>query len=224
MLVRKIVALAGTTLIGMGIEYFRRKRSYSNAQQQANSLGSFVIWGRPDSGKTTFITRLLGNEPGEKKEATDSKTIHKNIELNYLKSGLSIIKEIVDMPGNTDRRYDWLEMVVEKDHAFYLINLVRMSEPEYLTQVRKDIDLTVDELERSGREHKRINFIATHLDQSQWKDLDPANVNNVLNEDKSIRQFRESRRGVKGCLYSVNLLEKSAFQKLMQDIVNDISN
>jgi hypothetical protein len=45
-----------------------------------------------------------------------------------------------------------------------------------------------------------------------------------MNDDVVLRQIREARGGVKGYLYSVNLLDKKDFEKLMQDVVNDISN
>lgn len=221
------IASAVVALIGAGVAYLNKSDSSlvsSDDSSQDKSLKSFVIWGRPDSGKTTFITRLLGNEPTDIKEATDSKKIYKNIPLEYLASGPFFIEEIFDMPGNSDRRTDWLEMVVNKEHVFYLINLSRIGDAAYHAAVKYDIEGTVDALEKSEKQHKRINFIATHLDKSQWKDIDKASVNNEISRDKVIRLFSESRNGVKGCLYSVNLLDKLDFRKLMQDIVNDISN
>lgn len=220
----KIGAALGSVLVSVGINYLVNRRADKSSIQKCKNLGNFVIWGRPDSGKTTFISRLLGKEPPEEKEGTDSIKKYERVSLHFLNDGPFIVNEIADMPGNSDFRDKWLQMVIEKDHVFYLIDLERLSKEEYLTQVRVDVRDTVLALENSEKKDKRINFIATHLDRSQWKDIERSRVNNVMNDDVRIRQIREARGGVKGCLYSVNLMDKKDFEKLMQDVVNDISN
>jgi GTPase SAR1 family protein len=119
------VAVAGA--IGAKLEVMRMnsafKKKTENATPEVKSRGSFVVWGRPDSGKTTFISRLLGKQPPEKKESTDSIKTYKKVPLNFLNGGLFEVDEIADMPGNLDFRDKWLQMVIEKDHVFYLIDL-----------------------------------------------------------------------------------------------------
>lgn len=223
-----VVAVAAAGAMG-AIFGAKRKSSASRAQAENASpevkpLGRFVVWGRPDSGKTTFIFRLLEKEPLQEKVVTDSKERHQKIKLGFLKDGPFMVDEIVDMPGNLDRRADWIERVLEANHAFYLVNLEKLDDSEYLTQVRLDIKETVLALEQADKKNKKINLIATHLDTSLWRDIEKSRVNNVMNEDMRIRQVREARGGVKGEMYSVNLMDKKDFEKLMQDVVNDISN
>ncbi|MEO2278849.1 GTPase [Pseudoalteromonas pernae] len=219
-----LVAVASPVLVRLGSKLWGKEDGIETEGPEPKSLGSFVVWGRPDSGKTTFIYRLRGEEPPVEKEATDSKKKNEEVILDFLNGEPLVIDEIADMPGNQDFRDKWRQMVIEKDHVFYLINLEKLSDVDYLTQVRFDVKDTVLALENSEKIDKRINFIATHLDRSQWKDIERSKVNNVMNDDMVIRQIREARGEVKGYLYSVNLMDKKDFEKLMQDVVNDISN
>ncbi|AXV65920.1 hypothetical protein D0907_11895 [Pseudoalteromonas lipolytica] len=219
-----LAAVASPVLVRLGSKLWRKEVAIKTEGPKAKRLGSFVVWGRPDSGKTTFIYRLRGEEPPVEKEATDSQKKNEEVILDFLNGGPHVISEIADMPGNQDFRDKWLQMVIEKEHVFYLLNLERLSNKNYLTQVRLDVEATVIALESSEKTDKRINFIATHLDKSQWNEIERSRVNNVMNDDMVIRQIREARGDVKGYLYSVNLIDKKDFEKLMQDVVNDISD
>ena len=206
--------------IGVLYSYFNKESNTPDTR--CKSLGSFVIWGRPNTGKTTFIARLRGVEVNaEKKEATTSKKVYKNVEIGNIEGGLFKVSEIVDMPGSMDRLDDWLDQVVSKKHVFYLIDLSRLKERTYLTSVKSDVSCTVKKLNESNKNNKRINIIATHVDLSDWKDIDIADVNNLIQEDVDIRYIFESTKGVSGYVYSSNLIDESSFNKLMQSIVDD---
>lgn len=170
-----IGGLAGTIAGVVGAAY----RHWSSDKRGFKSLGSVVIWGRPNTGKTTFIARLRGEDPNPgHKEATTSKKKYTEILLTDLDGGPFRIEEIVDMPGNMDRLEDWLRQVVSSQHVFYLIDLSRVGDRHYKAAVRSDIKATVKALCDSTKPTKRINLIASHLDQSEWRREDPAEVNN----------------------------------------------
>jgi len=184
-------------------------------------LGNFVIWGRPDSGKTTFILQLRGEyiKSGEKK-ATTSRTLYKDVKLQLAEE--FVLDSIVDMPGTDDRLDDWRELVAKGDHVFYLIDLSRTDNARYAAAVRRDLKATIDALNKSSKGRKRINIIASHIDKSKWSNVDTAQVNNVLQEDPVIRQMYESMEGVKGYVYSANLTNSTSFKHLLQSIVDDL--
>lgn len=186
----------------------------------AQRLGSFVIWGRPNSGKTTFITQLRGqkNDPATK-QATTSRTTYSNVELPL--STKCVVDSIVDMPGTDDRLDDWRALVEKGDHVFYLLNLSRIDDASYVAAVRTDLKTTIEALNKSVKSRKRINIIASHVDESQWKTIDAAQVNNVLQEDAVIRRMYESMDGVKGYVYSADLTDPASFKRLLQSIVDD---
>lgn len=187
----------------------------------ARRLGNFVIWGRPNSGKTTFISQLRGEHIQlVDKKATTSRTTYKDVKLQ-LASDL-VVDSIVDMPGTDDRLEDWCELVAKGDHVFYLINISRIDNAGYAAAVRTDLKATIDALNKSSKGRKRINIIASHIDQSKWNTVDTAQVNNVLQEDPVIRRMYESMEGVKGYVYSANLTDPTSFKHLLQSIVDDL--
>lgn len=209
-----IVAGVSAGAAALGAAY----KLYSDRQA---SLGSFVIWGRPNSGKTTFISQMRGDyHRSPEKKTTTSRTQYKNVKLQL--SPTCIVNSIVDMPGTNDRLENWRELVAENNHVFYLINLSRSGDAAYLAQVRNDLKETVKAVLASPRSRKRINIIASHVDQSQWKDADASQVNNSLQEDETIRRIYESLEGVKGYIYSANLTDATSFRRLMQSIANDL--
>ncbi|RYH69841.1 MAG: hypothetical protein EON54_02095 [Alcaligenaceae bacterium] len=184
-------------------------------------LGSFVIWGRPNSGKTTFISRLRGEQIQlANKKATTSRTTYKDIKLRL--GAELVVDSIVDMPGTDDRLDDWRELVVNGDHVFYLLNLSRTDDAGYVAAVRTDLKATIEALNKSSKRRKRINIIASHIDQSKWNTVDTAQVNNVLQEDPVIRRMYESMEGVQGYVYSANLIDPTSFKHLLQSIVDDL--
>lgn len=183
------------------------------------SLGRFAIWGRPNAGKSTFISRLLERQYTEVKQATTFKTVYKDISLvrdQYQ------IEEIADMPGTSDRLPDWLELVASHEHIFYLVNFSK-TDSEYLANVRADLKATVETLKNSTTAKKRLHIIATHVDKSVLKDVDPAEVNNVLMADVSFRRLHETAGGVPGYVYAANLTDKVSFDRLLGSIVGDAS-
>lgn len=187
-----------------------------------NSLGDFVVWGRPDTGKTTFISRLRGlSTSSDQKEATTSKKIYKNIKIEGADGEAFEIEKIIDMPGSVDRRDDWLKQIVEKNHIFYLLDLSRLHDRYYIAAVKSDLKSTVETLNDSEKENKKINIIGTHLDLSDWRGEDAARVNNLIQGDDIIRQIYESINGVSGYVYSANLMESTSFNELLQSVIND---
>lgn len=187
----------------------------------ARRLGSFVIWGRPNSGKTTFISQMRGEHIQlVKKEATTSRTTYNDVKLRL--AAECVVDSIVDMPGTDDRLDDWCELVAKGDHVFYLLNLSRTDDAGYAAAVRTDLKATIEALNKSSKGRKRINIIASHVDQSKWNTVDAAQVNNVLQEDPVIRRMYESMEGVKGYVYSANLTDPTSFKRLLQSIVDDL--
>jgi GTPase SAR1 family protein len=209
---------------GVGIAIYKK---YNNSQDKAVpvaavSIGKFAIWGRPNAGKTTFINRLLGKTTdSQRKEATTAKTVYKDIPFIKIAGADYKINEIVDMPGTQDRRGDWLELVKSHEHVFYLLNLARTDSP-YMSEVRKDLSETVRALRASGKSIKRINIIASHVDESSWKNINPAEINNILQNDDDFRKLYETIDGVAGYVYAANLTDTENFQRLIESVVKDV--
>ncbi|MYM65702.1 hypothetical protein GTP45_02495 [Pseudoduganella sp. FT55W] len=185
------------------------------------SVGKFAIWGLPNSGKTTFINQLLNREPSGQKEATTAKTVYSSIPKVEIDGRSYRIESITDMPGTRDRLSDWLEMVQSHQHIFYLVNLARKNEREYMAGVRHDLSKTVEALANSSTSSKRLNIIASHVDESFLKDISTAEVNNHLQDDEEFRRVFESMEGVKGYVYTANLIDRSSFQRLLESILKD---
>lgn len=184
-------------------------------------LGSFVIWGRPNSGKTTFISQLRGEQSQTaEKKATTSRTTYKDVKLRL--AAELVVDSIVDMPGTDDRLDDWRALVANGDHVFYLFNLSRIDDSGYAAAARTDLKATFEALSKSSKDRKRINIIATHVDQSKWSAEDVAQMNNVLQADTDIRLMCESMKDGKGYFYSANLTDAASFKHLLQSIVDDI--
>lgn len=186
------------------------------------SIGGFAIWGRPNTGKTTFIRQLMGQPVSSaKKESTTAKTVYRTIPVISIDGRDYQIKEIADMPGTKDRKDDWLKLVRSHEHIFYLLNLAR-TESGYMAEVRHDLGATVDALRSSSKPVKRINIIASHVDQSAWKDIDAAQVNNVLQSDDQFCKLYESLDGVAGYVYAADLTDNASFQRLIESVINDV--
>lgn len=222
----KIAAIVATAASAIAATFYKYATSDSASEEKSESeirLGSFVVWGRPDSGKTTFIRRLQGRDILSEKEATIAKEQIRNTHLSFLDEAKYIIDEITDMPGTEDRLNDWLSGVIEKKHAFYIINLKKLREDDdYAGWVKKHLKDTVKVLEDSNKKDKKIHIIATHVDMSMWSDVRQSDVNNVIRQDSVVRQILESKGNVQGYFYAVNLTDRDYFIKLMRGIVNDI--
>lgn len=212
----------------VSIYKFATSNSESEEKNETNSLkeirlGDFVVWGRPDSGKTTFIRRLQGRDILSEKEATIAKEQIRNTHLSFLSEAKYIVDEITDMPGTEDRLSDWLSGVIEKKHAFYVVNLRKLREDaDYAGWVKKHLKDTVKALEDSNKKDKKIHIIATHVDMSKWSDVRQSDVNNVIRQDDVVRKIIESKGSVQGYFYAVNLTDRDYFVKIMRGIVNDI--
>lgn len=224
-----VVVAAGA---GAAYKYFTKndepkKPSNSQPQPTTKTLGTFVIWGRPNVGKTTFIARLRGETPSpEAKTATTAKTIYTNIPLGRVIGKPVVIEKIIDMPGTEDRLNDWLEMATQKkNHVFYMVDLSRITQKNYAAAISKDLTATVKAMNNlAEKERKRIHILCTHVDESDWKDLqDDADVGNKIQSDENIRYIYESldENGVAGYFYYANLTNNASFQRLIQSIVND---
>jgi hypothetical protein len=192
-------------------------------ENKPKALGTFAIWGQPDSGKTTFIGLLMGRDNSSKKEQTLSKDVKGRVLLTGFFDDDFEIQELVDMPGTKDRLNDWLGLVERSDHVFYMINLKRISEKEYLRKVKLDIEKTSKSRSVSNSKIRRkINVVGTHLDQSKWKELDDSH--NILQQDESLREVMELMGDARGYFYPANLLDKSSSTRLIKCVVNDCIN
>lgn len=220
----------GIALVGAGVAAYRyfaeddKVKPVVNVTPVPRTLGTFIVWGRPNTGKTTFIAGLRGVPavPGVSKEATTSRTTYTDVLITGLDRGPHIVKEIADMPGTKDRLPDWLKHVKNLDHVFYLVNLARVGESTYLSSVRSDIAQTITALKDSSKQSKRLNIIGSHVDESEWREIAASEVNNVLQEDERFRMLYESMDGVAGYVYAANLTNSDSFKQLLQSIANDI--
>jgi small GTP-binding protein len=203
-------------------KYSERNKTHSPPSEKPKSLGKFAIWGRPNAGKTTFIRRLLRKSISSQKEVTTARTTYTSIPIVEVSGRKYQIAEIADMPGNTDRQNDWLKLVACHEHVFYMINLALASkDAEYRAAVRSDLKATVSALKNSEKSEKRINIIASHIDKTPLKDVDPAEITNRLQSDDEFCHFYESIEGVSGYVYSVNLIEVTSFNRLLESIIKD---
>lgn len=201
-------------------------------ENEIESLGSFAIWGRPDSGKTTFVYRIQQKDIPKEKEATSSRREFRDIKPISIRENKFKIDEITDLPGTIDRKRTWVDLVKNKKHVFYLVNLARLSDKKYLSEVKNDLKITTEAISALKTDMKPIHIIGTHIDESDFKNILDADVNNKLQENSEIRAILESIKylgdelknsdGIKGFLYSVNLTELPSFNKLIENIINDI--
>jgi ribosomal protein S20 len=210
-----------STVVVVGSGAYALYRYFSEDEKP---LGAFIVWGRPNTGKSTFIAGLRGVPPphGAPKEATGARITHKDVKITGLDRGPHKVDAVTDMPGTNDRLPVWLDAVKSVEHVFYLINLARVDDREYMSSVRTDIKQTVAALKESKKEKKRLNLIGSHLDKSNWKAVPAAEVNNFLQEDDQFRELYESMEGFAGYVYAANLTDPVSFKKLLQSIADDI--
>lgn len=203
-------------------KYSKRDGNKSHTVEKPKSLGKFAIWGRPNAGKTTFIRRLLGKSITSQKEATTARDPYTSIPIVEVSGRKYQINEISDMPGTTDRKQSWLELVQSHQHVFYMINLALASNnADYRAAVRSDLKETVSALQKSEKKVKRLNIIASHIDMTALKDIDPAEITNRLQSDDEFCLLYESIEGVAGYVYAVNLIDETSFNRLLESIIKD---
>lgn len=213
----------GVAAVAAGTAAWKTYQSYTTQGHKAivgTKLGKFTIWGRPNAGKTTFVNRLVKDiGPASKKEGTTGQKVYKDVKFSAAGQQY-LIDEIRDMPGTIDRQSDWLESVKTHDHVFYLFNSSN-EDRNYLAQVRDDISKAVETLKNCTKSDKRLHIIASHVDQSRFKEIDPAEVNNVLQEDDNFIRLYQSTAGVSGYVYAVNLTSDENSRMLMESIMRD---
>jgi len=218
-----LIGGAAAILTGVGAAIYKYCwEDESNTTATTVSLKRFAIWGRPGVGKTTFIARLRGQPVDvERKEASTSKQVYKDIPPISLDEKSYLIDEVIDMPGNRDRFADWLELVRSCEHVFYLVNMARTGDTDYQAGVRYDLKETMEELRRCQKVDKKLHIIVSHIDESHLKDVNPNEINNELHQDKVVREFYEQVQEVKSYLYAANLVNEENFRQLIQSIVRD---
>lgn len=220
-----IIAGAAVTGLATATVTYYRKRGQNQNQQAENApipLGDFAVWGRPDAGKTTFISCLRGNRPSGEKEQTNSIKRYSKFEITSHDGRLYGVHELCDIPGGEDRLKNWLTEIESRKHIFYIVSLAKLDDSAYLRKVRTEIEHTVKRL-NDKTTGKRIHVIGAHLDSSKWKDFEPARVRERILQDDAIREIREHFGEGAGYFYAANLLDPSSATQLIEDIINDCS-
>jgi len=216
-----VAGVVGVAAVVGGVYKYATSNKADDSSEEIKKLGSFAVWGQPDTGKTTFIARLRGLEPKVDKEQTTSLKRYSAFNLRGVDGGAYEVRGLVDMPGSKDRLNDWLKEALLSDHVFYVVDLSRVHDQEYFRKVKYDVAQTVDCLASSAEGNKKVNIIGTHLDASEWKSVDAVRVNNVVIQDQRMRELSELFGKVAGYVYSVNLTDDKSSSRLLQDIAND---
>ena len=208
--------------------FFSDLFSSGNEASEYTRLGGVAVWGQPDTGKTTFISRLRGNTPGDEKTQTTSRKMYKNIEGQTSEDFCYRIDELVDIPGSRDRLNDWLKEVGDKSNIFYVVDLSKLNDNAYRSKVNFDIGKTIEKIEadfiaggRGDAHIKKVSIIGTHLDKSPWAAVAACDANNVIADSDQMRSIYDAFGEVKGVIYSVNLMDNKSANQLIQDIIND---
>lgn len=219
-----IIGVGLTGLATAAVTYYR-KRGQNQNQQAGNApipLGDFAVWGRPDAGKTTFISCLRGIPPSGEKEQTGSIKRYSKFEITSRDGRVYGVSELCDIPGGRDRLENWLTAVESRKHIFYIVSLAKLDDSAYLRNIRTEIEHTVKRLNNETT-RKRIHVIGAHLDDSKWKDFEPARVRETILQDDAIREIREHFGEGAGYFYAANLLDRDSATQLIEDILNDCS-
>lgn len=221
-----LVGVAISGLAGAATAYYKhakdKKKKSENAPNGPTPLGDFAIWGQPDTGKTTFISCMRGTIPAsDTKEQTTSIKRYSKFKVSSRNGQIYEVQELLDMPGGEDRLNNWLIEVGTRKHILYIISLAKLGDSAYLRRVRSDIAHTLERLKSAKKEGKRIHIIGAHLDNSKWKDFEPARVKEMILQDDGIREIREHFGVVAGYFYAANLLNPESANRLIEDIIND---
>ena len=216
-----IIVGAAVLVTGVATATYKYFSPSSKEKSPPEKPWRFAVWGRPNAGKTTFIYRLRGKPLGHlDKEATSSKKAFCDIPPISVDGKEIKIDEIVDMPVTADRFNDWQKLVETHECIFYIFNLARKNDKDYLTKVKSDLTTTVATL-KSLKSAKRLNIIASHVDKSVFAKISPAEVNNVIQDDNEFRHLFELLNGAAGYIYTANLIDKDSFRNLLESIVRD---
>lgn len=213
---------AGIVFIGAGgaalYKYFSNEDEKSQSgKKERIDIGSIALWGVPNSGKSTFVKRLLGENPSEKKIQTMNVEVHKNLEFES-NGTIYNIELIRDMPGVDTRKSDWLKHVEKSKNSIYLINLERLFvEQDYLRKVLSHLRELREAL--AIDENKNLMIIGTHLDKTEFSQSEESN--NLIQQTDHFDRVREVFHSV--WFYSVNLLDDCSCRNLIQSIVSDIN-
>lgn len=195
-----------------------------NNTESVHYLQGIAIWGRPDVGKTTFISHLMKEPFSQKKIQTASKRIYTNIPTFRVDGKQFCFHKIIDMPGNVDRLDEWLIQAQNNKHVFYIFNIEKLGDKSYMRNVSSDIIKTMESMEKEKINGAKLHVIASHVDKSIFKDYDQANlINEIMNSDEVRRIYEKLKGTVKGYFYGVNLTSRTDFQNLLSNIIRDIN-
>lgn len=209
----QIILAVATGVVGGIVSYVIKPAP----EEKIKNIGSIALWGVPNSGKSTFVKRLLGEAPSEEKIQTSS--IKKYPNLEFESDGITyIIESIYDMPGVETRKEEWLEHVKKSKNSIYLVNLEKLFDERdnYSRTVRQHLKELKDALTKGGS--KNLIIVGTHLDKTKFSSSNEPN--NLIQNSPQFELIREIFHSV--WFYSVNLLDDHSCIDLIKSIVGDI--
>lgn len=218
----QIVLAVGGVVAAAVIKYVMTDDEVSGERPvtTTKNIGPIALWGVPNSGKSTFVKRLLGEAPDEIKVQTSHIKRHLNLEFNS--AGINYkIEKIYDMPGVDSRKSEWLSHVKDSETSIYLINLKQYFEKGGAYQ--KVVKQHLKELKTALVENEAINLIVigTHLDESAF--CGSNEPDNAIQQTEEFEVVMASLQGLTIWFYSVNLLDDSSCRRLIENIVGDIN-
>ena len=206
-------------------------QSYFN--DDVTSLNEFSLWGLPNSGKTTFIKRLLELEvDGEVKEQTTSKNVIEDIPIKEIGGKKYKIERIIDLPGTKDRLECWIDNALKNKNSYFLINLCSLEDKnssEYYIRLMSVFETLKKRVNDKSKElskgNFKLNIIYTHIDKSE-SEFNAAQVTNELMDRDICRKVYEyfqedGENNFKVKVYAVNLLNGDSSAKLIEDLIKD---
>lgn len=215
-----VFGVVGAVAIG-AIKYFRSDEiklvASTDAYKPTKNIGAIALWGVPNSGKSTFIKRLLGKSPDEQKIQTSFTKKYPNLE--FESDGITYsIESIYDMPGVETRKSEWLEHVNKARNSIYLINLEKFFDEKdsYSRTVKQHLKELKEALDKN--KPKNLIVVGTHLDKTKFSSSNEPN--NLIQQSIQFELIREIFHSV--WFYSVNLLDDNSCIDLIKSIVGDI--
>ena len=162
------------------------------------SLNEFSLWGLPNSGKTTFIKRLLELKvDGEVKEQTTSKNVIEDIPIKEIDGKKYKIERIIDLPGTKDRLDCWIDNALKNKNSYFLINLCSLEDKnssEYYMRLMSVFETLKKRVNDKSKELSKgsfkLNLIYTHIDKSE-SEFNAAQVTNELMDRDICRKVYE---------------------------------